>query len=100
MNSFNQFLDNKILLEDAPPSIPPPTGSPGMSPGSPIGGGLGMPPPMGGMPPPPMGGGLGMPPPPMGGMPPSGGPTGPSTAPLKLKAYNVWDILEKILDQK
>ena len=76
MNSFTTFLENKILLEDA------------------IGAPPGSPPPMGGMPPPPMGGGMG------GGMggPPMGGNPVPATQ--KLKAYNVWDVLERILEEK
>lgn len=42
-----------------------------------------------------MGGGMGMGAPPMGGGMP-GAPTG-GTAPQKLKAYNVWDVLERVL---
>lgn len=37
----------------------------------------------------------------MGGMPPMGGmpgaPGGGGSAPNKLKAYNVWDVLERVL---
>jgi hypothetical protein len=40
-----------------------------------------------------MGGGLGAP---MGGPPPGGGQPGSITPPIKLKAYNVWDVLEKL----
>jgi hypothetical protein len=88
MNTFKNFLNSK-LNEDAPPAggisgpgALPPSGAPPM-------GGMGAPP-MGGMGAPPMGG---MGAPPMGGM---GGPTG-GTAPQKLKAYNVWDVLERVL---
>lgn len=94
MNTFKKFLEFK-LHEDAPPPPPPPGGDGG------IGGPGALPP--GGAPPmgggmPPMGGGM----PPMGGgMPPMGGgmPGSPSsgTASEKLKAYNVWDVLEKVL---
>lgn len=93
MNTFKQFLDQRFLLEVGPPAggaMPPPP---------PGGGGLGAPgalpggPPMG-MPPPPMGGGMGgMGGPPMGG----GAPPGQQQGANKLKAYNVWDILEKVL---
>ncbi len=52
---------------------------------------------MGGGAPPPMGGGLGG----MGGPPMGGGmgapPGGGGQAPMKLKATNVWDVLEKYL---
>ncbi|RTK95643.1 MAG: hypothetical protein EKK64_06190 [Neisseriaceae bacterium] len=87
--------------------MPPPTGGSAMPPmgaGSPpagtppMGGGM---PPMGGdpmsMPLGGAGGGLGggaMPP--MGGMPPSGAVP---QAQSKLKSYNVWDVLEKILEK-
>ena len=91
MNTFKKFLEFK-LHEDAPMPPPSPAG----------GGGIGAPgalPPAGGTPPmggiPPMGGGMGMGVPPMGGGMP-GAPTG-GTAPQKLKAYNVWDVLERVL---
>lgn len=94
MNTFKKFLEFK-LHEDTPPPAP---GGGGISgPGAlPPAGGMGGPP-TGGMPP--MGGGMGGmggPPMggPMGGMP--GAPTG-GTAPEKLKAYNVWDVLERVL---
>lgn len=75
----------------------PPTGSP--APAPPMGGGLG-----GGMPPMggdpmsmPMGGGGGLGAmPPMGGMPPAGAAPAANS---KLKSYNVWDTLEKILEK-
>lgn len=98
MKTFNRFLETKMYLEavPSPGSAPSGVSSPGMLPGGPppsgIGGG-GMPPPMGGMPPP-MGGslgGMGMPPP-MGGA-----PAGPQGAAPKLKSYNVWDVLERIM---
>jgi len=89
MNTFKKFLEFK--LNEAAPPPPPPGGAGGISgPGAlPPAGGA---PPMGGMPP--MGGGMGMGAPPMGGMP--GAPAG-GTAPQKLKAYNVWDVLERVL---
>lgn len=85
MKTFVEFLEIA-----APPSnnMPPPgISGPGTLPPGP---------PMGGMPPAPMGGGLGMP---MGG---GGMPQNPAaqTAPHKLKAYNVWDVLEKILGKE
>lgn len=91
MNTFNKFIEFK-LHEDAPMPPSSPAGGGGISaPGAlPPGGGAA--PPMGGMPP--MGGGMGMGGPPMGGMP--GAPTA-GTAPQKLKAYNVWDVLERVL---
>jgi hypothetical protein len=88
MNTFKKFLETK-LHEAAPPAAPPPPGGGGI-------GGPGALPPAGGAPPmgmPPMGGGMGAPP--MGGGMP-GAPTG-GTAPQKLKAYNVWDVLERVL---
>lgn len=104
MKTFQRFLESKIVVEAAP-APPPAGGSPAPPAGTPpgpdigaLGGGLGGP----SMPPPPMGGGLsGLGGPPMGG-PPMGGPpmgaapgaTGPTN---KLKAYNVWDVLERIL---
>ena len=100
MNSFTKFLEQKVFMEaDPPPATPPAVG------GNPAGGlgGLGAPaalPPMGGGAPPSL--------PPMGGPSPSlGGPLGgpaPGAAPTgqqpKLKAYNVWDVLEKLLSDK
>ena len=70
----------------APGSLPPGGPPPGL--GGPPGGGLGGPPPgLGG----PLGGGL-------GGPPPDGGAnSGGASVANKLKAYNVWDVLEKIL---
>ena len=88
MNTFKKFLETK-LHEAAPPAAPPPPGGGGI-------GGPGALPPAGGAPPmgmTPMGGGMGAPP--MGGGMP-GAPTG-GTAPQKLKAYNVWDVLERVL---
>lgn len=95
MKTFKRFIENR-LVEAAPPG--------------PAGGGIGgpgaLPPPGpgGGMPPPPMGGGMGVPPPPMGmggglGMPPAPPAPGaaPGGTPDKLKAYNVWDVLERVL---
>jgi len=88
MNTFKNFLESKLLTEVGPAA--PPAG----------GGGIAAPgalPPAGGAPPmgggaPPMGAMGGAPP--MGGMP--GAPAGGS-APNKLKAYNVWDVLERVL---
>ena len=89
MNTFKKFLEVK-LNEAAPGAPPPPAGGGGISaPGSLPPGGA--PPPMGGG----MGGGMGMPGGGMG-MPGAGAPTG-GTAPEKLKAYNVWDVLERVL---
>lgn len=95
MKTFYRFIENRF--DEA---APPPTGAP-----TGIGGPGNMPPPMGsgGLPPsggmvaPPMGGlggGMGMPP-----MPPAPGTT-PSVAPNKLKAYNVWDVLERVLEKQ
>lgn len=104
MKTFNKFLQEQLLLE-APPTPLGDTGgisSPGSLPGGPAGPGG---PPGGGLPPvggggmPPMGGGGGMPPmggglPPMGG----GGPAPANTQPvMKIKAPDVWSVLEKIL---
>lgn len=91
MDTFNKFLEQKLLKEDAP-GMPPAGGI--SAPGS-LGGpmGAGGAPPMGGMPP--MGGGMGMGMPPMGGGMP--GASSPGQAPQKLKAYNVWDVLERVL---
>ncbi len=99
MKTFQRFLESKLITEvDAPPpgglapggpTPPPPPGGDPMG-GSPLGA-----PPMGGMPPPPpMGGGMS----PLGGPmgTPTGAPTGQS-APTKLKAFNVWDVLERLL---
>lgn len=97
MNTFQQFLNSRYLMEAAPAA--PPTGA--APPSDPSAGGISTPgslPPGGGM------GGMGMAPP-MGGMgmggmgmggmmPPSGAP---QAAPNKLKAYNVWDVLERVL---
>ncbi len=106
MKSFREYVEIKSIQEaeapkppvggappaGAPPGAPP--GGPGAPPGgisSPMPGGLG------GGPPPSLGG---------GGGPPIGDPTAgmggatpdPSkTGAMKLKAYNVWDVLEKIL---
>ena len=92
MNTFNKFLETKLFSEVGPAPAPAPGGA----------GGIGAPgalPPAGGAPPmgggmPPMGGGMGGAPP-MGGMP--GAPGGGGQAPNKLKAYNVWDVLERVL---
>ncbi len=106
MNTFGLFLKNKVILEqDAP------MGGPDMGGAPPMGGAdLGGMPPMGGAPP--MGGpdlgGM----PPMGGAPPMGGPdlggpggfssgsTAAGKAPMKIKASNIWDVLEDILSSK
>lgn len=88
MNTFKKFLEFK-LNEDAPGAPPAAGGISGPGALPPAGGA----PPMGGMPP--MGGGMGMGAPPMGGGMP-GAPAG-GTAPQKLKAYNVWDVLERVL---
>jgi len=97
MNTFKKFVESKILREEgeSPPLSAPPSGGGGgiggpasMPMGSPMGGGLG-----GGIGAPPLGGaGLGGPP--MGGM---GGAPGASSPSTKLKAYNVWDVLERVL---
>lgn len=92
MKTFQQYIE--LLTEQAPPApggaAPPPAPGGGIGvPGAlPPAGGLGVPPPMGGG----LGGGLGM----GMGAPPMGVP-GAGTAPQKLKAYNVWDVLEKVL---
>lgn len=97
METFKKFLESKLLLEadpppgGAPPGGPPPGGAPpgGPPPGGPPGGGLGAPASLPGG-----GGGLA---PSLGGSP-MGSPSGDSQkGSLKLKAYNVWDVLEKIL---
>jgi hypothetical protein len=98
MNSFTKFLEQKVFMEADPPAMPPAGG------GAPAGlGGLGAPAAL-----PPMGGGA-PPLPPMGGPSPSlgGGPFGgpaPGAAPTgqqpKLKAYNIWDVLDKLLNGK
>ena len=89
MNTFNKFLEVKLLTEiDAPAPAAGGISQPGALPGSPPGG---APPMGGGMPP--MGGGMGMP---MGGGMPGAAPPG-GQAPEKLKAYNVWDVLERVL---
>jgi hypothetical protein len=101
MRTFQQYLENLVLEVGpgapaspgglaAPASIPPGGGGPPMG---------------GGMPPPPMGGPGGLAPPMGGGLggPPMGGPMGAPGMPgqqqpaTKLKAYNVWDVLEKVL---
>lgn len=102
MKTFQNFLECKIWLEqdEAPPppadagGAPPDMGMPPM--GAPdLGGGLGAPP---------MGGGFGGPP--MGGPSLSPGLDSgmgqPGSAPTakKLKAYNVWNVLQKILESK
>ena len=92
MKRFKDYL--KMLKEDVTPSS---GGSPPIGDSGGMGGSPGMPK---GAPPPPMGGGISSPPPiapPMGG--PMGGPTGGAGGqiPQKLKAYNVWDALEKVL---
>ena len=99
MKTFQRFLESKLIIEaeaipgGPAPSGPIPTPPPG---GDPLGGSTLGSPPMGGMPPPPpMGGGM-SPLGPMGG-PMGGAPTG-QTAPTKLKAFNVWDVLERLLD--
>jgi hypothetical protein len=96
MKTFRQFL-----VEVAPPAppggLPPSGGGLGMPGTLPGGGGMGPPPaPMGGggLGPMPMGGGMGPPPAPMGGM--GAGAPGQSGS-TKLKAYNVWDVLERVL---
>ena len=118
MRTFQEYIEIKSFTEadspTGPPGGPPPGGGIGGPPGGPPpGGGAGGPP--GG---PPLGGGIGGPPmgglggpPPMGG-PPMGGPPMGDTMSLgggseetnqgnsssnKLKAYNVWDVLEKII---
>lgn len=97
MIKFSKFLEHRLLLEADPPPAPPgpggglgALGAPAGMPPPPMGGGAPPPmPPMGGPPMPPMGsGGLGAPPTP-------GSPSG-SQQP-KLKAYNVWDVLEDLL---
>jgi hypothetical protein len=94
MNTFKNFLEAKLNEADAPPPGGG-IGSPGALPpgGPPPMGGMGGPPlmPMSG--PPPMGG-MGMGGPPMGGAPAGG------SAPIKLKAYNVWDVIERVLDEE
>ena len=89
MNTFGLFLKNKVILEqDAP------MGGPDMGGAPPMGGAdLGGMPPMGGAPP--MGGpDLGGP----GGF--SSGSTAAGKAPMKIKASNIWDVLEDILSSK
>ena len=95
MNTFSKFLETKLFSEDAPGAAPLSGGaggisSPGALPGGAMGAGA-----------PPMGGGMGMPMgggmPPMGGMPGAAPPGGGGQAPEKLKAYNVWDVLERVL---
>jgi hypothetical protein len=89
MISFSRFLDAKILLEqDAPPGGPPGGGPP---PGGPPGGG----PPPGGAPPMPMPPGGGGGPPGAGPAPGGAGGQGPSK---KLKAVNLWDVLQDMFD--
>ena len=90
MNTFVKFLETKLFSEvDAPGAPAGGISAPGALPGGPMGAGGA----------PPMGGGMGMPMgggmPPMGGMPGASPPGG--QAPEKLKAYNVWDVLERVL---
>lgn len=97
---MKSFLEYLRYLEDAPQSSPdqslgappgvPPAESPDAAsmasmPGSATGAPPGLP----------MGGGA--PDPMMGAGPPTGGAPSNEKGPLKLKAYNVWDVLEKIL---
>jgi hypothetical protein len=107
MKSFKDYIELKSLLEAESPS-PAPTSpnSTGTSGSPPLGGPVGGPGgiaggPMGGLPPMPPSGGSGMP---LGGPPMgdtsslgAGGSGGQNTPSNKLKAYNVWDVLEKIL---
>jgi len=90
----------RTFIEAAPP-MPPggPADAPASKGSAPMGA-MGAPPSMGPPPsvgpPPSMGGGL--PPPSLSGMGPTGG--GGATdksSPLKLNAYNVWDVLDAIL---
>lgn len=108
MKTFQDFIEHKVLFEQEGAAPPADAGAPPAAPG----GDMGMPP-MGGADPgaaamgmPPMGGGLGGPG--LGGpsLSPSldmgmggGGATGSPVA-KKLKAYNVWDVLEKLLMDK
>jgi hypothetical protein len=107
METFFQFIDTRINEDggiSTPGAMPPSPISPTSPPPSaadplnPVGGGMGgmgMPmgsPPGGPMGAPPIGGGPGMPP--IGG---GMGPQSQGSAPQKLKAYNVWDVLERIL---
>lgn len=105
MKTFYKFLEHKLLLEQDAPAPDAGAAAPDMGGGAPAGGppdmgGAGMPPmDMGGM-----GGGLGGPP--MGGPSLSGGLGGPPVeggqggpTPKKLKAYNIWDVLEQLLDK-
>jgi hypothetical protein len=92
MIKFSKFLEHKLFMEADPPPTPPGGGAGGLGA---LGSPAGMPPPLMGSPPPPMGGlggpmGGGLGSPPMPGMP-SG------SQQLKIKAYNVWDVLEKLL---
>jgi len=101
METFKKFIESKLFLEADPPAGgPPPSGPPGGGPppGGPPGGGISAPASLGGVGPPGgIGGGLGVPPG-LGGPPGGGGaPSGDQSGSLKLKAYNVWDVLEKIL---
>lgn len=93
MISFFKFIESKVLLEqDAPPGGPPAGGPP---PGGPPAGGA-----------PPGAGGAGpspMPMPPGGGAPSMGGGGSPGGAggqgpSKKLKAVNLWDVLQDMLD--
>lgn len=102
MISFREFT----LLFEAPAPPPPAGGPPGAGlggppggmPGGPPGAGLGGPP-MGGM-----GGGMppmGGPPGGLGGPPMGGPPGGGGAAPVKkIKALDVWGIIEQILKSK
>lgn len=98
METFQKFIEQKLLFEADPPASPGgPAGAgappPGTAPSGPPGGPGGISAPIslpsGGGPPMGLGG------PPMGGGPSPGGDS--QSGSLKLKAYNVWDVLEKIL---
>lgn len=104
MKKFKQFLESKIFLEQEPaPDLaagaPPAAGGDmGMAPPD-LGGAMGAPPGMGA---PPLGGGLGGPSLSPGLDPMAGGGGAPGGSPVakKLKAYNIWDVLKKILDSE
>lgn len=99
---FREFLLNEEPLGAAPGGTDI-GGAPPMAAGlPPAGGGPGLPPP-----PPPMGGPIGGGPgaggpggmPPMGG-PPMGGTPPTNNTPIKPKSFDVWSVLEEILDKK
>jgi hypothetical protein len=93
MKTFKTFLENRLYSEVAPPPAPGGISAPGALPGG--AGAPPPPPPGGGMPP--IGGGLSGG---MGGMPPMPGAApagGTGQAPQKLKATNVWEVLERVL---